>query len=83
MAEAFPRSQFRGFDTHPASIDAARGHAAETRTTNATFEAARADDYPGKGYDLICFFDCLHDLGDPAAAIADASRGLGVRGGAA
>lgn len=80
MAEAFPRSQFRGFDVHAASIDAARGHAAEARATNATFETARADDYPGKGYDLVCFFDCLHDMGDPAAAIAHAATALAPGG---
>ena len=32
------------------------------------FEVARADAYPGDGYDLVCHFDCLHDMGDPAGA---------------
>ena len=33
-----------------------------------TFEAAPAMEYPGTGYDLVGFFDCLHDMGDPAGA---------------
>ena len=69
MAEAFQRSRFRGFDTHAASIDEARRAAAEAGVADrVSFDVARADDYPGSGYGLICFFDCLHDLGDPLAA---------------
>lgn len=80
MAEAFPISHFHGFDTHPASIDAARGHAAEARRTNATFGTAKADDFPGTGYDLVCFFDCLHDMGDPVAALAHVAKKLAPGG---
>lgn len=77
MAQAFPKSRFHGFDVHRESIAEARTVAAEAgvaRTTN--FTAARADDYPGTGYDLICFFDCLHDLGNPAAAAAHAAKAI-------
>jgi hypothetical protein len=35
-----------------------------------SFEVAKAKDYPGKGYDLVTFFDCLHDMGDPVGAAA-------------
>jgi SAM-dependent methyltransferase len=77
MAEAFPASQFRGFDTHARSVaearEIARGAGVEQRVTFAT---ARADDYPGSDYDLICFFDCLHDLGDPLAAAAHAAKAI-------
>ncbi len=69
MAQAFPRSHFWGFDYHAPSIEKARAAAAaagvEDRTT---FEVAPAKSYPGKGYDLVAFFDCLHDMGDPAGA---------------
>ena len=69
MAQAFPKSRFFGFDYHPASIERARAAAAaagvEDRTT---FETASAKDYPGKDYDMVAFFDCLHDMGDPAGA---------------
>lgn len=76
MAQAFPKSQFRGFDTHPASVVEARRLAAEAGITNATFAVAAADGYPGDGYALICFFDCLHDLGDPVGAATHAAKTL-------
>ena len=44
------------------------------------FETARATDYPGTGYDLICFFDCLHDMGDPVAAARHAAGALAPDG---
>ena len=66
-----------GFDAHPASIAEARKVAAKADIAQrATFATARADDYPGTGYDLICFFDCLHDLGDPVAAAAHAAKAI-------
>ena len=81
MAAAFPASQFRGFDAHPASIAEARKVAAKADIARqATFATARADDYPGTGYDLICFFDCLHDLGDPVAAAAHAAKAIASDG---
>jgi len=76
MAQAFPASQFRGFDTHPESVAEAQRVAAEAGLAQAAFATARADEYPGTGYDLICFFDCLHDLGDPVAAAAHAGKAL-------
>ncbi len=33
---------------------------------NVTFATAKAKDFPGEGYELVTFFDCLHDMGDPA-----------------
>jgi 2-polyprenyl-3-methyl-5-hydroxy-6-metoxy-1,4-benzoquinol methylase len=70
MARAFPKSHFTGFDYHPDSIDHAREAAAEAGvSTNTTFEVAPAKSYPGK-YDLVAFFDSLHDMGDPIGASA-------------
>lgn len=80
MAQAFPNSSFWGFDTHRASLEEARDHAAEAGVRNISFEAARADSYPGDGYDLICFFDALHDMGDPLAAVTHAARKLAPGG---
>jgi SAM-dependent methyltransferase len=81
MAEAFPQSHFHGFDTHPDSVAAARTVAAEAGVDRRTrFEPARADSYPGAGYDLICYFDCLHDMGDPVAAAAHAAKTLATDG---
>jgi 2-polyprenyl-3-methyl-5-hydroxy-6-metoxy-1,4-benzoquinol methylase len=65
MAEAFPESRIWGFDFHPPSIETARERAADAGVTErTTFETAGAKDYEGT-FDLICFFDCLHDMGDP------------------
>jgi SAM-dependent methyltransferase len=69
MAEAFPNSEFFGFDYHQASIDRAREAAREAGVDDRiTFAVASAKDYPGSGYDLVCVFDCLHDMGDPVGA---------------
>ena len=69
MAQAFPNSTFVGFDYHDGSIEQARLRAAEADVTrNATFETAAAKDFPGSDYDLVCMFDCLHDMGDPVGA---------------
>ncbi|MGB0127932.1 MAG: class I SAM-dependent methyltransferase [Rhodocyclaceae bacterium] len=77
MAQAFPQSRFRGFDVHPASVEAARRNAAEAGLAGrVSFEVARAVDYPGEGYGLVCFFDCLHDMGDPIAAARHARNAL-------
>jgi SAM-dependent methyltransferase len=81
MAQAFPPSRFRGFDTHRVSLDEGRKIAAEAGVSGrVAFETARAENYPGKGYDLICFFDCLHDMGDPLAAARHAARTLAPDG---
>ena len=69
MAQAYPNSTFTGFDYHDASILAARKKAAEAGVADrVTFEVAPAQSYPGTGYDLVTFFDCLHDMGDPDGA---------------
>lgn len=71
MAKAFPNSTFFGFDYHPASIEWARKAAKNAGVADRiTFEVASAKDYPGNDYDLVTFFDCLHDMGDPAGAAA-------------
>jgi SAM-dependent methyltransferase len=71
MADAFPNSEFFGFDYHDASIQRAREAAEEAGLGDRiTFEVASAKDYPDGGYDLVCVFDCLHDMGDPVGASA-------------
>lgn len=77
MAEAFPQSRFWGFDYHEKSIETARGHARNMEIENrVSFEVASAMNYPAEGFDLICFFDCLHDMGDPVGAARHAKRAL-------
>ncbi len=68
MAQSYPNSTFTGIDFHAASIDKARQHAAAAGVSNVSFEVARAQDYPGDGFDFACIFDALHDMGDPVGA---------------
>ncbi len=80
MAKAFPKSQFVGFDYHQPSIDRARELArAEGLASRVSFERASAKDYPGT-YDLVAFFDCLHDMGDPVGAAAHVKTTLAKDG---
>jgi 2-polyprenyl-3-methyl-5-hydroxy-6-metoxy-1,4-benzoquinol methylase len=65
MAKAFPKSKFIGFDYHKASIQTARKRAKEAGVKNAKFEVAKSTNFPGKGYDFVTCFDCLHDMADP------------------
>ena len=77
MAGAFPNSEFFGFDYHDASIDRARDAADEAGVGDRIkFEVASAKEFPGEGYDLVCVFDCLHDMGDPVGASAHVLQSL-------
>jgi len=81
MAQAYPKSQFWGFDAHEGSIEAAREVARAAGVADrVTFEVADAKAYPRRDYDLICFFDCLHDMGRPVDAAAHAQRALAEDG---
>ena len=81
MAKAFPKSRFWGFDVHQGSIEVARRVAAEAGVTDrVSFEVARADDYAKRGYDLLCFFDCLHDMGRPIDAARHAAAAMAPDG---
>jgi 2-polyprenyl-3-methyl-5-hydroxy-6-metoxy-1,4-benzoquinol methylase len=81
MAKGFPNSSVVGYDYHQASLDAARKRATEAGISErATFEQASAKDYSGTGFDLIAFFDCLHDMGDPVGALAHAREALAAEG---
>jgi 2-polyprenyl-3-methyl-5-hydroxy-6-metoxy-1,4-benzoquinol methylase len=75
MAQAFPKSTFVGVDYHPASIETARQRAREAGVGNAQFEVADAASYSGT-YDVIAFFDCVHDMADPAGAAKHARASL-------
>jgi 2-polyprenyl-3-methyl-5-hydroxy-6-metoxy-1,4-benzoquinol methylase len=70
LAQAYPASTVVGSDYHERSIDVARKRAAEAGVSDrATFEVASASQYTGNGYDLVCIFDALHDMGDPVGAL--------------
>jgi SAM-dependent methyltransferase len=68
MAKAYPNSTVLGFDYHKPSIERARKEAEKEGLKNIIFEVAGAADYPGDDYDLVTFFDCFHDMGNPAGA---------------
>jgi SAM-dependent methyltransferase len=68
LAKAYPNSQFFGFDYHDKSIEGARATASREGLKNVTFEVAKAKEFPGKDYDFVAVFDCLHDMGDPVGA---------------
>ncbi len=77
MAQAYPASKFFGFDYHAPSIEHARNAAKKAGVQDrVTFEVAKAKDYPGKAYDLVTVFDCLHDMGDPVGAAAHVRASL-------
>lgn len=81
MAEAYPASRFHGYDVHEGSIYAARENAREAGVADRVeFEVADARGYPERGFDLICYFDCLHDMGDPVGAAEHARRALDADG---
>jgi 2-polyprenyl-3-methyl-5-hydroxy-6-metoxy-1,4-benzoquinol methylase len=69
MARHYPKSEFAGFDYHEKSIETAKQRAKAAGVADRIrFEVAMAKGYPGKDYDLVTFFDCLHDMGDPRGA---------------
>jgi len=77
MAKSYPKSEFVGFDYHDKSIETARQRAKDAGVDDRIrFEVAKAKDYPGKDYDFVTFFDCLHDMGDPAGAAAHVRQSL-------
>jgi SAM-dependent methyltransferase len=81
MAQAFPQSQFFGFDYHDKSIDGASATAARTGLGDRVkFNVAKAKDFPGKDYDLITVFDCLHDMGDPVGTATHVRSALSKDG---
>ena len=81
MAQAYPQSRFFGFDYHTASIEQARKRAEQAGIgAQITFDVAPAKSYPGKEYDFVAFFDCLHDMGDPSGAARHVRESLAPDG---
>ncbi|TFF34342.1 class I SAM-dependent methyltransferase, partial [Pseudomonas sp. RIT623] len=81
MAQAFAASHFVGYDYHAPSVQTASERAREAGVADRVrFQQASAKDYPGHDLDLVCFFDCLHDMGDPVGAARHAYRALKADG---
>jgi 2-polyprenyl-3-methyl-5-hydroxy-6-metoxy-1,4-benzoquinol methylase len=83
MAQAYPNSRFWGFDNHEGSIETAKQRAKDAGVSDrVTFVAVNASEIPDEGYDMVAFFDCLHDMGDPVGACKRASEVLASDGSA-
>ena len=81
MAKAFPKSPFFGFDYHDKSVEAAREIAAKGRFVGSRhFRCGQSQGVPGKDYDFVAVFDCLHDMGDPVGAASHVLQSLGPGG---
>jgi SAM-dependent methyltransferase len=80
LAKAFPKSEFVGYDYHRPSIETAVQRAKDAGAANARFELAEATAFPGRDFDLIAFFDCLHDMADPVGAARHARNALKADG---
>ena len=77
MAQAYPKSEFVGFDYHDKSIETARQKAEAAGVADRVkFEVAKSKEFPGGDYDLVTFFDCLHDMGDPVGAASHVRHAL-------
>ena len=78
MAKSFPNSQFYGYDNHTPSIEAAQENALKENIQNNTnfIVVSATNESIGNDYDLITFFDCLHDMGDPLGALKFAKQSL-------
>ncbi|MBY5367381.1 methyltransferase domain-containing protein [Rhizobium leguminosarum] len=81
MAQAYPASRFTGFDYHGPSIERAKAAAEDAGVSDrVTFEKGSAAEFPGRGYDMVAMFDCLHDMGDPVGAGRHVKETLGPNG---
>jgi SAM-dependent methyltransferase len=81
MAQAYPNSEFTGFDYHRESIEWARKAAKAAGVAGRTrFEVAPAKEFPGTDYDFVAMFDCLHDMGDPVGAAKHVRQALRADG---
>lgn len=76
MGQRFPNSEVVGYDIHAPSIEAAKKEAKAAGVKNVRFEVAASKDFPGRDFDLVTFFDCLHDMGDPVGASAHVHNAL-------
>ena len=81
MAKAYPNSKIVGYDYHKPSVEWARKQAEIEGLKNITFEVAGSTDYPGDDYDMVAFFDCYHDMGNPSGAAKHVLQSLKKKNG--
>lgn len=82
IARTYPKVRVDGFDFDPAVIDTARRNAAEAGVSDRVrFEARSSTDQALEGaYNLVTFFECLHDMSQPVEALRTARRLLAEGG---
>ena len=69
LAKAYPNSSFYGFDNHDKTIETAKLRAKEAGlSSNIHFETLAAKNFTEQDFALVCFMDCLHDMGGPGRA---------------
>lgn len=77
MAEAYPNSEFHGYDPSAHAIERAEAQAAERGLGNVKFHTAGGEDLPRDArYDFMITFDCIHDMTRPAEVIASIRQAL-------
>ena len=81
MAEAYPNSTFVGIDNHEGSLATAKERIAQAgHSDRIDLEVASSTDFSVGNFDLVCFMDCLHDMGDPDGAARQAKKSLNPGG---
>jgi 2-polyprenyl-3-methyl-5-hydroxy-6-metoxy-1,4-benzoquinol methylase len=83
LAKAYPAVWVVGYDTDEDSISRARHNAAEHGVSDRVdFEVCDIGKMSASGasYDLITFFECLHDLAHPLEALLAARKALAPAG---
>ncbi|HEY2475548.1 MAG TPA: class I SAM-dependent methyltransferase [Candidatus Cybelea sp.] len=77
LGQAYRMSRFIGYDYHQQSVDAAREAAQKAGVADRVrFEVASSDAMPESQFDLVCCFDCVHDMGDPIGVLSGVRRSL-------
>ncbi len=76
MAESYPNSTVHGIDFHAPSIQSAKEKAAANGLTNISFQVSSAKNFRETGFDFICIFDALHDMGDPVGVAEHIRKAL-------
>ncbi len=81
IARGYPTARVDGFDVDAASVDAARRHAeAEGVDDRVRVHHAEVASAEAGVYDLVCAFECVHDMPDPVAVLAAMRRAVAPGG---
>lgn len=76
MAEAFPKTEFHGFDPSQHAIDRCQAKVVEMGLDNVTLHVAGGEQLPSQTFDFVITFDCIHDMTRPAEVISQIRRAM-------